>query len=539
MTNTKRYVLLFIIIPFISFALGCESASNPTSEYPASNHQVASSPPGDNWQFCSQLGTLCTLSGHHEVAFGHGAQFQYTLSHRNTLCSSDTFSDVKHSKNNNCWIRAITDQNIITIEANNPQQQITVMGADMERSQFFLNKATNPQQIADWVHKDIEMAYSRVSYNKKQEVTEGSPNLTYYNGAISSMKMVKNANPNVKFWATLKSDYDGYGTSNNLPSWIYTGGGYNGGQYEPEHLNVDKYARFLADYLKLMSDNQVAIDVLSVVKEWSQVVSPTNEIAVIEEIKRLLTTPNYLGTPTPEFSGPSTWGTKNALNALNTYISNDKVGLFSGISTHSYDGADEATWSTLVETANRVGLSVWHTESALGTGPTHGTELGIAGTIARLSQRAMWYRAGIQGELFFEPWSRGVNRETRSIYFQNNRAGVRMRPYYVMKQFANYAAQGAHYLPIVSSGLQGTEVLSFVRNGQIILWLINPSENHYENVTVQINGKNLSNKLIQRLAWFDDSAIEGQSQVLTTVDNRSFISHLAPKHIVSFVFQIE
>lgn len=80
----------------------------------------------------------------------------------------------------------------------------------MERSAHFLNRATNSQEIANWYYKDIKFAYSRVSYDRQQELSEGNPNMAFYDGAVAAMKLVQNARPSVKFWATLKSDYDGF-----------------------------------------------------------------------------------------------------------------------------------------------------------------------------------------------------------------------------------------------------------------------------------------------------------------------------------------
>ncbi|MDC2889315.1 dockerin type I domain-containing protein [Psychrosphaera algicola] len=409
------------------------------------------------------------------------------------------------------------------------------MGSDMERSQFFLNNASNSQQISDWVFKDIKFDYSRVSYDRKQELVEGAPNLAFYNRAVLSMKMARQSNPNLKFWATLKSDYDGYGTTNNLPDWIYTGGGHNGGSYEPSKLNIQKYARFLADYLKYMSDNDVAISVMSVVKEWSQVVSATNEVAVIQEIKRLLTTSDYAGVPEPEFSGPSTWGTKQAISILNSYKNQNALGLFKGISTHSYDNATEATWTTLINNANELGLSVWHTETGLGTGPTYGVELDMDFPIGRMSSRAMFYRSGMEGELFFEPWSRGIGRETRAIYFANKGEGERMRAYYIMKMFGNHAPAGAHYIPTQKTGLANVETMAFRDGNKLILWVMNSNEAEHLDTTLNINGEELGDATIERVAWFEGTSAEGEQMSLTKMTETSAETEINAKSVVAYV----
>jgi len=495
-------------------------------------------PEGDDWNFCGNEGDTCNFNDYREVAYGKGGNFFYGTYYASVSCTNSEFGDPVPGQGKYCWSRAIDIENSVTIDLADPQQKITLMGSDMERSQFFLNNASNPQEISDWVYKDIPFDYSRVSYDRKQELVEGVPNLAFYDRAVNSMKMVKQSNPNVKFWATLKSDYDGYGTTNNLPDWIYTGEGYNGGSYDPELLNVENYAGFLSDYLKYMSDNGVAISVLSVVKEWSQVVSAVKEVAVINEIKRLLATAEYAGVPEPEFSGPSSWGTAQAINVLNSYIEQGAVDLFNGISTHAYDGASEATWTNLVSKASAVGLPVWHTETGLGTSPTYGVELDIGYPIGRLSNRAMWYRSGMQGELFFEPWSRGIARETRGIYFKNNGEGVRMRAYYLMKHFGNHAPASAQYIPTIVSGLANAETMAFRSDDKVILWVMNNNDTAHTDITIYFNGEQLSDALVEKASWDNDSEVSGSQTLSNPTSSSSLMTEVAGKSITSYVFSL-
>lgn len=496
-------------------------------------------PEGDDWRICGAEKDICYFNGYGEVAYGRVGSFVYETHYNDVACNNTEFGDPAPGKAKYCFVREIEVENTVTLDLANPGQEITLMGSDMERSQFYLNNAANSQEISDWVFKDIPFDYARVSYDRKQELVEGEPNLAFYDRAILSMKMVQQSNPDVKFWATLKSDYDGYGKVNNLPDWVYTGGGYNGGSYDPAKLNVEKYARFLADYLKVMSDNGVPIDVLSVVKEWTQVVSAKKEVEVIEEIKRLLATSDYTGVPVPEFSGPSTWGTKQALNTLRNYISQDKVGLFKGISTHAYDGSSEQTWATLVNEAEAVGLDVWHTETGIGTGPTFGAELDIDFPISRLSSRAIWYRAGMKGELFFEPWSRGVGRETRAIYFRNNQVGERYRAYYLMKMFGNNAPAGSFYIPTQVTGLADSETLAFKNGNKVILWVMNGAEIAHTDTTFYVNGEKLSSAQIEQVTWTADTAVEGLTQSFGYTDETSLETIIDPKSINAYIFTLQ
>jgi len=102
--------------------------------------------------------------------------------------------------------------NKVTIDLENQGQQIVMMGTDMERSANFLHKASNKNDIIQWVFKDISgMDYLRVVFDKHQELEKGNKNFEFYNLQIKSMQEIKTVQPKIIFWATLRTDYDGYG----------------------------------------------------------------------------------------------------------------------------------------------------------------------------------------------------------------------------------------------------------------------------------------------------------------------------------------
>ena len=363
--------------------------------------------------------------------------------------------------------------------------------------------------------------------------------MSFYDGTVAAMKLVQNSRPSVKFWAILKSDYDGFGTTNNLPDWVYTGGGYNGGSYQPTALNVDKYARFLADFLKHMNDNGVPISVLSVAKEWTQVVDAQRELEVMVALTDLLQTNAYAGTPTPEFSGPSTWGVKQATRFINDMIDLGNLYRYTGISTHDYDSPTEADWATLIQRANDRGQPVWHTESSIGGGGRFdGAEPPIDNPINLLVRHSIWYRQGLEGELFFENWSRGVDSETRAVYFKRDQPGVRLRAYYIVKQFANNAADG-NYIPSTMEGMTGAEVMSFRVDDKLIVWIINATDSTLSNVTVNLRGATISDAQFDRTAWAHWTTASGYKTMRSRDNDTQFTTSIGANTIASYVFDVD
>ncbi|WP_017446186.1 hypothetical protein [Gayadomonas joobiniege] len=413
----------------------------------------------------------------------------------------------------------------IELKTNELKQKIDIVGGDMERSADFLFEASNPEQILDWYFKDINMPYWRVVIDKHQEMVEGKTNFEFYNKQISVMKKIRARQPNVKFWATLKTDYDGYGDKNNMPDWVYTGRGYNGGEYQASAFKANKWARFLADYLKLMDDNGVSIEILSVSKEWMQVMTADNEKNTIVELKRLLTTPKYDGVPVPQFNGPAAWGVKQAVNFVNQVAEKGYDDLYTGFSAHTYDKPSPDDWQRLIAAANKINLPVYNEENnAGGGGPYHGAQPSIEKSVRVYAKKAPAYQAGLKGELFFELWSRGYSRESRSVYFNKNEAGSRGRGYWLSQLFINNVYNKHYVAAEIDSDLsKDIKVMAFADKEQAIVYLMNTSDkNSYHGVKLKLAKPIPSQQITQRL-WAKETQLQGNTTQFN-VNKSSLIS---------------
>ncbi|MDQ8181617.1 hypothetical protein [Pelagicoccus sp. SDUM812005] len=426
----------------------------------------------------------------------------------------------------------------ITIDFNNQKQRVDMVGADMERSANWLQNASNTADIIQWVFNDAKnVDYLRVVFDKKQELTEGSPNFAFYNTQITSMQQILAAHPWVKFWGTLKTDYDGFGTNNNLPDWIYTGGGYNGGSYDPTQLDTTKYADFIVDYLELMDDNAVTISYFSVGKEWTQVIDAQREKETIDKVTAECA---VRGVPVPKFVGPATWGVGGGNNFLNAVSANGWQGRYWGFCTHEYDGASESSWETFVNKAASMGKKSYNEESNLGGGgPTYGVEVDIANPISKFSSRARFYRAGLDGEVVFENWSRGVTKETRSIYFTNNQPGVRMRGYYIWKAFTGNTVWGYYVTTNKSSNLSNLETMTFRKGNSVTTWVMNNSGTTYWNVYFGLSGKTLNaSESVQNLYWTNSTAATGTTHTFEEMNATQFKRTIPANSICRFTYTI-
>ena len=262
----------------------------------------------------------------------------------------------------------------LSIRLKQPQQQIVVMGADMERSAGALQKAKNKEEIIRWVFDGTEgVDYLRVSFNKHQELERGKKKLEIYDAQIASMQQIKAVRSDIKFWATPITDFGGYNHANNMPDWIYRGGGYDGGKYDPDKFEVGLYAKFLADYLQLMHDNDVSIFCLSPTKEWSQVISSKKASQIIRLLKKECSSRKV---PMPIIVGPSSWSVTGGLNDLKQIQKLGDASLYAAFSTHKYNkSGTEQNVRKFVELAAAMGKRAFNDESGFGAaGRTSGKE---------------------------------------------------------------------------------------------------------------------------------------------------------------------
>jgi len=362
------------------------------------------------------------------------------------------------------------------------KQKIIFIGGDMERSQDFLQQAVNPKQVAKWCFGDVHFDICRVSYDKKQELIEGKKTFNFYDNAIKSMKLLKKVNPDIRFWATMKSDYNGYGHENNLPDWIC--------DYKPTTgFDCDKYAGFLADYLELMQNNGVRIHYLAVAKEWIHVV--TAERAK-QTILRLNSICKQRKIHKPLYVDPASWGVTQGAAFVRQVDKIGSQGLYYGFSTHNLNKKEHSKflYEDFVSAVSHCGKYAFADETATGSGGrTHGEEPdNIDHILNAYREKTEFYHDGIQGELFFEPFSRGVSSETRSIYFKKNGQAKRMRSYYVMRHFVNsIAGKGMYYVPFYTEDAKKeVYAMAFTNGEELFVTIVNQYDGLQSNVSISL-----------------------------------------------------
>lgn len=412
----------------------------------------------------------------------------------------------------------------ITINSTNYKQTIDMMGGDMERSSAAVQSSKNTQEIIDWGFKDIGFNYCRIQYDKNQEMVEGTKNWGFYSKQLITMKQIKAVNPNIRFFATMRTDYDGFGNENNMPDWIVN--------YTTKKIEIDKYANFLVDFLEYMHNQGVTIHTLSITKEWTSFVYASRAKNIIPKLHAEC---DARGIPRATISDQGFWSMKQGMNYMNDVATLGTADLYDSFCTHDYDSGDTTTWPTVINKATSLGKKMYHDEMSTGAGAaTSGVEPAMSKPIGVYIERVKAYDAGLSGEIFFEIWSRGVNRETRAIYSPWQGTGTRLRGYYLMKQFANNILD-SKYITTTTAGTSNVFTMAFRKDNKMVLWVINKSTNTYAP-TITLDASLIQGN-IQCAYWTNSTNAEGATSTYIASGN-TFRPSIEGESMNCYVFDV-
>ena len=414
----------------------------------------------------------------------------------------------------------------ITVNSTNYQQTIDMMGGDMERSSKSIQNTKNKAEMIQWGFGDIAFNVCRVQYDKNQELEEGTKNWAFYDKQVTTMQEIKAVNPNIEFFATLRSDYDGYGDNNNLPDWFCN--------YDTKEIDADKYGIFLADYVEYMDQQGVPIAMMSVAKEWASYVTAEVARDVIIKLENELTA---RGISIPLICDQGFWSLSAGINYVQDVESLGTEDLYGAFCSHDYAKQGLPKWIELESAVAAMGKTLYHDESSHGGGgPTYGAEPNITTPISAYVKKCDMYQAGVKGEAFFEIWSRGINKETRPIYYRWGGTGVRMRAYYIMKLFANNVVDSTYITSEIDS-MDGVYTMAFRRNNQIALWVINEGATVYTSVPISMDAS-VINESVAATYWTQSTPVTGSTISYTASSANRFNVSIEAESINCYIFDV-
>lgn len=515
---------------------------NPDPEPPQVQTPVG--PTGEEWIFCADDTKTCSFTGTHEVAYGNNGKYTFAEHSDGVLCNSETFVDPNPDGDNYCWSRELATEEIasISLDASATKQQILMMGGDMERSHRNFHQAANQEEIIQWLVEDIKFDTWRVAYDKHQEDVEGSKDFSIYDNSVLAMQMIKATNPDIKFFATLESDYNGYsqGNRNNLPTFIYDYSYENGASTGSKSFDGQKYGLFLADYVEYMEQAGVPLTYLAMSKEYVGVITAERTKIALETLISELSSRNI---QIPKIVDAGTWSLSNGIKLINNYDSLDINQHVYGYSSHDYWSSEIYGWQDFANKANSVGKLAFNDESGHGGGGPTLYEAGINTLLGAYSAKTRMYAGGIQGEAIFELWPRGYNEIqtnkffAKPIFFNKGTDGRRLRAYYVMQKFVN-AAVNSQYVSATINEQPSLETMAFKQGEQLALWVINQADTEANNVTIDIDNFTLKSGMqVEQTYWDENSAIEGVTNTLDVAQDKLFTATLKGRSLNVFIIK--
>lgn len=531
-TNPLSIILLSFSLLLTACSGGSDNADeDPNTETPDKEQAIA--PAGENWTFCAKQDETCEFTGTHEVAYGNDTQFNFANHNDGVNCTTDIFSDPAPGKAKYCWSKPIseTQTTSININANNTAQSIVMMGGDMERSHRNFDKLANQQEVIQWLAADIQFDTWRVAYDKHQESIEGVKDFSVYDNAVKAMQMIKAVNPQIKFFASLESDYNGYsqGNHNNLPTFIYDYSYENGAPTGSKAFDAQKYGLFLADYVEYMEQSGVPLTYLATSKEYVGVITADRAKTAINTLINELDSRDIA---IPKIIDAGTWSLSNGIKLINNYVSKDINQYVYGYSSHDYWSAETKTWQDFATVANEAGKFAFNEESAHGGGGPTMNEADFNNVLGAYSQKVKMYSGGIQGEAFFELWPRGYNEIStnqyfaKPVFFNNGTDGRRMRAYYIMQKFVNNAVDSVYVKSDINS-LTDIESMVFKKGDSLALWLINQAESAQSDIHINVTELGLkSGMAVQQTYWTESADIKGVSSTLLLENDEQFATSL-------------
>lgn len=465
-------------------------------------------------------------------------------------CGSDDASNEPNEQNNTETEQpdsggetgGVSDKKVITVDVTNTVQTISMMGGDMERSHRNFGQAANQNEIIRWLAKDIKFDTWRVPYDKHQEITEGVKDFSIYDNAIKAMQLIKQANPNMKFFATLESDYHGYsqGNRNNLPTWIYDYAYQNGEGTGSRSFDAVKYGLFLADYVEYMSLSGVPVSYIATSKEYVGVITADRAKVAIETLQDALTARDIT---MPLIIDAGTWSLSNGIKLIGNYQTKGINQYVAGYSSHNYWSGETKSWADFVKAANDAGKLAFNEESGHGGGGQTIYESDFNYALGTYAAKTEMYNAGLQGEAIFEVWPRGYSEIqtnkyfSKPIFFNKGTDGRRMRSYYLMKHFANNAVN-SKYVSVYSDNLGSLSTMAFIKSDSLALWVINTESNSQNEIDFVIKQLNLkAGMVVEHLSWLETSAIEGETTTIELTQDGTFKADVAASSINLFMIK--
>ncbi len=402
----------------------------------------------------------------------------------------------------------------VSVKVGSTPKQTMRYGMDYERLWYWTTSLSSAEKdlVSKWSVADNDIDFIRVAINNAYELTEGDYNISAYtNKIIPMMQDMKDANPNIKFFASprpLDEAMDNVAWQ-PYPQWITGSTGSNSNF----SFNWEKCAEYLVRYIELMHSYGFEISYLDITNEWNYV-TPTHVRDIAEYLEDDLA---RKGLTMPKVIAPSTWSYAQGaswLNNVNTTRRRDAIDI---VASHNTDPGGSA--EAFVERAHDIlgtEKEIWNTELHDWKSTSGYNE------VLTFSYMMEAINAGFSG---LTGWL-AIGTKNQGHCYILNPSGTPSRnvKYFIFNKLTNTSHRGQALDIETPNELSHTTAL--IKDNLLTVWAVNPN-NTDVNISIDLTDYTSTNQQVIRTYWNTNSNIEGIVSTYTTT-NASSINGTVP-----------
>lgn len=415
---------------------------------------------------------------------------------------------------------SLTPPDPIAIAIGNKRKQQMSYGLDYERLWFWYGPQAALEQVAQWSVVDSDINYLRVAINAGYELVEGQYNLSAYtNKIIPMMRMMQDANPDIKFFASPRPLNEA--TSNvpwtPYPMWINIYRTNSRSSFV--EVKTDKCAEYLIRYIRLMKSYGFKIDYLDLTNEWNEMTS-----TYMLEIKALMEA--ELGDDMPKIVAPSAWSYAQGTSWLKSAANRGETDAYDYAAVHYTGKVGEP--EDFANEAIRQGKEVWDSELHGWKGADPSTEIP---TSIELFNRIRAGFSAMSGWLAI-----GTTNQGHCYFLTNGTTVTRNVKYYIYNKLSNTSNNG--YALDASLPEEFSSTMALVRGNLLTVWVLNNNETN-NRINIDIGDFTLSDSTIRQTQWKYGSALEGSQSSFAASPESDIITSVAPNSLYCYEILIE
>ncbi len=421
-----------------------------------------------------------------------------------------------------------------------PQQQM-IYGMDFERLWHWGLAPEEAKKLARQAVAECHVDYVRVAIDGGAEFEEGQFNWDSYKMQLQCMTLMKEANPNIKFFASprpfheaIKDKFGGKSVQGQnapytcFPLWIGVfdnpyGSGKKGDKRKFVEFKWEKAADYMVRQIRFLESKGFKISYFDVKNENDRYYKPAELNKMVDRMRQ------QMGDKMPQVIAASSWSWGDCLNWLNLAKQGNNLEFFDILSAHNTGKSNELeNLQKLGQYAKELKKPLWNTELHGFEGPDD---------IAVERSMILWrhIRAGFGG---INDWlSLGNEKKVHKMFRNIDGKLETMRVYYMFKQLVNTSAGGSYLQSDVPEELSITA--AFIKDKTLTVWLLNTKETEVKNVKVDMTGHNIASNNINVIWWGPDNPREGSTGTLKSSVDSTFSYNIKGKSLYCFTVSLK